>query len=491
MKVLLINPPAPDKKNWVREGRCQQWDIWGAPFPPLSLASIAGQIKSLTETLIIDSGASGLDLEKTLKKIDEYDPELIILSTTTPTITTDLGWFLAKVKRLKPSLKAAAIGIHVTELPKETLQQFSYLDFIIRAEPELTVKDLVNHLKENRFDFKNIPGLAFRNGKRIIINQPRELLMDLDKLEFPYWQGVDFNNYKLPILNKPFNLISFTRGCPFNCKFCNASVYYGKKIRKRSPEKIIEEIEINIKDYKIRDFLFWTESLTMDKEYLRNVLNFIKKKGLNKKIRWIGNSRAEELDSAFLKELKEAGCWQVAFGLEFGSNRILKLADKGLDVSIEKGRKAVAAAVKQGIVADGHFILGYPGETEKTLQETISFAVSLPLTFAHFYTATPFPGSRLYEEVKEKNWIFNQNWENINQDTPNLQTPWLNPETVKKYISLAYKRFYFRPTTIWRIIKLAKSPSQFFNILKLGIKFSRDILKSKTVKTAKKTNLLI
>ncbi len=470
MKVLLINPPVPDKKRWVREGRCQQWDIWGAPFPPLSLALIAGQIKSIADTLIIDSGPAALDLGQTLEKIKNYNPNLIFISTTTPTIATDLGWFLPKIKELKPSIKVAAIGIHVTELSKETLQEFPSLDFIIRAEPELTAKDLTNFFK-NKYDFRDIPGLTFREGKKIILNPNREFLMDLDKLEFSHWKGVDFNNYKLPILNKPFNLISFARGCPFNCKFCNASVYYGKKMRKRSPQKIIEEIEMNIRDYGIKDFLFWTEFVTMDSRYLRSILNLIKKKELHKKIRWVSNSRPSRIDPSLFKELKEAGCWQIAFGLEFGSNSILKLADKGPLASIEEGRRIVKEAAKAGIVVDGHFILGYPGETEETLKETINFALSLPLTFAHFYAATPFPGSQLYREATEKRWIVSKSWQDINQEIPNLSTPWLTSQIVKEYISLAYKKFYFRPQIIWKIIKIAKTPTQLFNILIIGFKF--------------------
>lgn len=477
MKVLLINPPVPDSKSWVREGRCQQWDIWGVPFPPLSLAYIAGQIRFMAETLILDSGPAKLSLEKTLQKIKEYNPDLLILSTATPTIETDLGWFLPKVKKIKPNLNTAVIGIHTTVLPKETLGEFPDLDFIIRGEPELTAKDLIRYLKEKKSDFDCISGLAFRKGDKIIVNQPREFLTDLDQLEFPFWRGVDFNNYKLPILNTPFNLITFARGCPFNCKFCNASTYYGKKLRKRSPQKIVEEIEFNLKNFGIQDFLFWTEFVTIDGVYLREVLNLIKRRDLHKKIRWVSNSRTNGIDLTLFKEMKDGGCWQIALGFEFGSNEILKLAQKG--ATIEEGRKIVKAVVKAGIVVDGHFILGYPGETEDTLRATINYALSLPLTFAHFYAATPFPGSQLYKEAIQNNWLRNSNWRDINQSIPILVTPYLSPSTVKNYINQAYRKFYLRPITFWRIGKIARNPFQLFNILKSGIKLCRDIIFSK------------
>lgn len=474
MRVILINPPTPKKENWVREGRCQQFDIWGAPFPPLSLAYIAGQIKEIAEPLIVDSGPENLDLEATLKIIKEFNPQLMIISTATPTINTDLGWFAKRVKNENPNIKISAIGIHVTALPKETLRDFDSLDFVICGEPEITAKELIEALI-SKGDLTKVFGIAFRKNGEILLNQKREFIENLDELAFPYWPGVNFENYKMPILNKPFNLISFSRGCPFNCKFCNAHIYYGEKIRRRNPQKIIEEIQMNIKN-GISDFLFWTEFATADREYLIKVLDLIISKGLNKKIRWVSNSRADVTDFDLFKKMREAGCWQLAFGLEFGNNRILQLAQKGPGASIENGRKAIENAVKTGIVADGHFILGYPGETEKTLLETINYALSLPLTFAHFYVATPFPGSKLYQEAIQKKWLVDLNWQKISQDTPNLNTPWLDPSKIEKYISLAYKKFYLRPITFWRIAKIAKNPSQFFSILNLGLKFIRDFL---------------
>lgn len=477
MKVLLINPPVPENKNWVREGRCQQLDIWGVPFPPLSLALIAGQIKAFSETLIIDSGPAKLNLEKTLEKIKNYNPDLLFIATATPTINTDLGWFLVKVKELKPNLKAVAIGIHVSALQKETLEDFPRLDFVIRSEPEITAKELTFFLKEGNLDFRNIKGLAFRENNDIIVNEPREFLLNLDELEYPFWSGVDFKNYRLPIYNRPFNLITFARGCPFNCKFCNASIYHGKVLRKRSPEKIIEEIEINIKDYGVRDFLFWTEFITADKDYLQKFLNLIKEKGLDKKIKWVSNSRASNVDYSLFKEMKENGCWQIAFGLEFGSDKILQLANKGPNAKIAEASRVINEADKTGIVIDGHFILGYPGEDEKTLQQTIDFACSLPLTFAHFYIATPFPGSELYEEALEKGWIEKPDWKMISQNKSFLKTELLSPEVIIKYVRKAYRKFYLRPKTVIKIAKILESPQQFFNLSEIGVKFLIDILK--------------
>lgn len=477
MKVLLINPPTLKNEVWVREGRCQQFDIWGAPFPPLSLAYIAGQINNLADTLIIDAGPAGLTWTEVLKRIKKIAPDLLLISCATPTIKNDLDFFAAGVKKILPSLKSAALGIHVSALPAETLKNFPAIDFVIIGEPEITAKELVLTIK-NKGNFNNIPGLGFKKNNEIIINRQREFLDDLDKLSPPAWPGVDFSNYRMPIINKPFNLIAFARGCPFNCKFCASSTYYGKKIRKREPQKIIEEIKENI-SRKINDFLFWTEFATADKNYLFQVLAAIKAAGLDKKIRWVTNSRVDFVDQELLEKLKQTGCWQIIFGLEFGSDKILKLAQKGGNATVAQGRKAVAEAVAAGLVVDGHFMLGYPGETETTLEETIKLACSLPLTFAHFYSATPFPGSYLYEEAVRQNWLVNPDWGQTVQNLANLKTDYLKPETVNEYLSLAYKKFYLRPTTIWRIAKIAKNVPEFYQTIKLGLAFFASILKKK------------
>lgn len=483
MKVLLINPPTLKKEVWVREGRCQQFDIWGASFPPLSLAYIAGQIKDISEPLIIDSGPADLDLENTLKTIKKFNPNLIIISTATPTINNDLEWFASKIKKEKPNIQIAAIGIHVTALPQITMESFSHLDFIIMGEPEITAKKLIDALKHNQ-KLNEISGLVYRDKNKIITNEQRKFTEDIDNLSFPYWPGINFKNYKMPIINKPFNLITFARGCPFSCKFCVAHVYYGKIIRRRRPEKIIEEIKQNIK-MGIKDFLFWTEFITSDYNYLKNFLNLLRIEGLHRKIRWVSNSRVDFADYEIFKEMKRAGCWQIALGLEFGNNEILKLSWKGANATVEQGRKAIEMAHGAGIVADGHFILGYPGETEKTMQETIDFACSLPLTFAHFYAATPFPGSTLYKEALENNWLIEPNWRKTSQDIYNLNTADLTKKTVEKYINKAYKKFYLRPKTIWNIAMIAKTPLQFLNTVKLGIKLLSDVLRKQNANANK------
>lgn len=471
MKILLINPPVAAEAVWVREGRCQQWDIWGAPFPPFSLAMISTQLmKNGHETNIIDSGPEGKGIVQVLNELKSFAPEIIILSTASPTIESDLAWFLPQAKALLPGCAAIAIGIHVTALPKEVLMRYPFLDYVIMGEPEIPAMAIVENLA-GKSEISSAKNIAYRDSSGDPFIAPFESFTDdLDALGFPDWGKINFPRYLLPIVERPFSLIGFSRGCPYSCKFCAAGAYNGKKTRKRSIAGLIQEINFNL-DLGVKDFLFWTELMTLDDLHLNEFLDALMESGLNKKISWVCNSRVDNVRLSTLKKMKDSGCWQIAFGLEFGSDEILSLAGKGGAATLVQARKAVTMASDVGLVVDGHFIMGYPGETMETLQATIDFASSLPLTFAHFYAAVPFPGSELYNLALENAWCAPGAWESFNQDNACITTQTLHSRTVDEYIAKAYKAFYLRPVIFLRVLKIPKNIFEFANILKLGWRF--------------------
>lgn len=479
MKVLLINPPVRDMAVWVREGRCQQWDIWGAPFAPFSLAMISTSlVREGQSTRIIDAGPEKKTIDDVLAEAQAFSPDLIILSTASPTIESDLGWFAPELKKVLPESPIAAVGIHVTALPGRTLTRYPDVEYIIMGEPEQACANLVDALASGRtpLGLANIAGREPDGG--IVIGEQQEFCEDIDALGFPDWEKIDFSHYPLPIINQPFSLISFSRGCPYGCKFCAAHTYNGKKLRKRSIPSLIEEIEFNLR-LNVRNFLFWTELMTLDDDYLNDFLDELIRSGLSRKIRWVCNSRVDSVHLPTLKKMREAGCWQIAFGLEFGSDKILQLAGKGGNATTEQGRKAVEAADAAGIVVDGHFIMGYPGESEGDLQATTDFACSLPLTFAHFYAAVPFPGSELYTTAVNNGWCSPEAWESYTQDSSTMLTTSLTPEVVNGYISKAYRSFYLRPIIMKRVLKIPANFNEYVNVAKMGWQFMCHFVKNK------------
>lgn len=476
-KVLLINPPVPDNKVWVREGRCQQWDIWGAPFPPFSLAMISTQLnRDGHVTGIIDSGPQKKSIEKVLAECQDFSPHVVILATTSPTIATDLGWFAEQLKKKCPHVLIAAIGIHVTALPTETLTKYLPLDCVISGEPEHTARYLVRAF-DGDGDFGSVAGLIFRNKDGgVTVNPQRSFEPDIDSLGLPDWEKIDFRDYQMPIVKRPFSLISFSRGCPFSCRFCATHAYNGTKLRKRSIPSLLEEIEFNM-SLGVRDFLFWTELMTLDHAYLDTFLDAVIAKRLSEKIAWVCNSRVDSMTEGLAKKMKRAGCWQIAFGFEFGDDKILELAQKGGKATREVARGAAKITARAGIAVDGHFIMGFPGETTESLQRTIDFACSLPLTFAHFYACVPFPGSRLYAEAVERGWFDTRNWDSLTQDSSSLKTDYLDSTTVDLFIRKAYRSFYMRPGTVRRIYEVPKSFKEFIELTRLGLRFARELRK--------------
>ncbi len=481
MRILLINPPVPNNKNWIREGRCQQIDIWGAPFPPMSLALISTSlVQHNHETLIIDAGPESKTIDDVIQTAKIFKPDFIILTTVTATIATDLDWFCKTIKSHFQKIQIAAVGVHVSALPEETLQSFPDLDFAIIGEPELTCQELADNLKSKKFD--SITGLAFRNeDNTITTNSPRSFNDTIDDFGFPDWEKINFKNYLMPIIGKPFSMIHFARGCPYKCEYCTAHTYNGRSYRMHSVEHVIAEIKFNM-SLGVCDFLFWTELLTFDSKYLNSILDQLIETGLNKKIRWVCNSRVDTVTADILKKMKLAGCWQIAFGFEFGTDEMLFKVQKGGKASVDLAKKSAKLAADAGLVVDGHFMLGYPGENKDQIQKTIELSLRLPLTFSHFYSVVPYPGAQIYSDWVMKsggtqNSIHKKiDWKNFDQRKPVHYADGLHPDEIKKMQLLAYRKFYLRPVIVFKVLKIAKNITQFLNLIKSFFQVTKHLI---------------
>lgn len=459
MKVYFINPPASIKIT--REGRCMvKSSAWTVVLPPISLASCAATLReNKFEVKITDCIVEKIKLQGLGKKIKKYNPNLIILNTSTPSIKEDLN-VVRLAKKINSNIKVGVIGIHVSSLPDETFFLSRKLDYIIRNEPEFTIRDLALNLKGNG-SLSKIKGISYRKNKKIFHNSSRETIPDLDLLPFPAWDLIDISKYKMPFTKAPFLLIAPSRGCPHRCTFCTGKVYYGKKLRLRLPSKIVDEIEWSINKFKVKDFLFWSDSFTLDKKFVLSVADEILKRNL--KIRWVCNSRVDSVGLELLKKIKEAGCWMIGFGIESGNQKILDFAMKG--INLKQTINAVKLAKKAGLEISAQCILGLPGETKKTALQTISFIKKLDVDYAQFYCAVPFPGSDLYKIAKEKKWIKNKDWSKFNQSESIMNTDSLKAEEVMWLRKKAYFNYYFNLKQILKSLRKIKSLSGFKDFL--------------------------
>ncbi len=451
MTILLLNPPAEQDKKFIREGRCtQEQGTWGTLWPPITLASIGAVLeKQGHDVRIIDCPAVSMGFEKLREELSLKAPPLVIWSSGTPSISEDLG--LARlIKETLPQAVTALFGTHVTALDRQCLESAPGLDCILRNEPELTAAELADAVMQDR-PFSGIAGLTWRDaGDSIHVEAARPFLDDLDSLPPPAWHLLTSHEYLLPLKGRPFLIVAPQRGCPFNCTFCTCQSYYGKKLRLRSTANIIAELRYDMERFGVRDFFFWAETFVVDRQHVAELCQGLLDEGLD--ISWTCNSRIDIVDADLLKLMARAGCWMISYGIESADQKVLDAVRKG--TKVEQARRAVSLARAAGLKTAGHFIFGLPGDSPKAMKKTRKLACSLKLDVAQFYSAVPFPGSRLYAESLDKGWIHRGKFRGFSQNNSVMRLPGLPPEAVDRYRSATYRRFYLNPMTWLRTLRM-------------------------------------
>jgi radical SAM superfamily enzyme YgiQ (UPF0313 family) len=448
MKVLLLNPPTVEGKGFIREGRCtQEGGVWTTLWPPISLATIGAVLERDGHRVEArDAAATGYGRKSLIDDIGKAPPDAAIWSTGTPSIDDDLA-LANEIKAVAPGVATAVFGTHVTALDERSLAATPGLDAIFRNEPEATAAEWVAELARNGTR-ESVAGLTYREGGAIRRNPDRPFLSDLDSLPDPAWHLFDLDVYRLPLRGDRFLMVTPHRGCPYPCSYCTAQTYYGAKLRRRSVEKVRDEIRRNVEVHGVKELFFWSDTFTLDKRYVMSLMETIAPLGVS----WASNSRVDTIDEELAQAMRRAGCWMVSFGIESGDQDLLDVAGKGATVA--EAERAVFVVKSAGIKAAGHFVLGLPGETRESLEKTLALANRLPLDFEQFYCAVPFPGSRLYQEAQEKGWLSEKDFSRYRQDEALLELPGLSREEVMAYRQAAYRRFYTRPRAAMSALSL-------------------------------------
>ncbi len=450
MNILLVNPPADTGKKFIREGRCtQEQGAWGTLWPPISLATVGAVLERAGhDTRIIDCPAADMDSERLGQELRRLQPRLVIWSTGTPSIAGDLA-LADLIKKKLPGAVTAVFGTHVTALDRQCLAAAPGLDCILRNEPELTAAELAEAVAAGR-QFSGIAGLTWRDAGDIRTNPARPFIQDLDGMPFPAWHLMTDHRYLLPLKGRPFLIIAPQRGCPFNCTFCTCQTFYGNRLRTRSIGSIIAEIRYNMDRFGVRDFFFWAETFVIDRQNVAGLCQAMLDERLG--ISWTCNSRIDIVDADLLKLMARAGCWMVSYGIESADQRVLDTVRKG--TRVEQAARAVGLARAAGLKTAGHFIFGLPGDSPQAMLKTQKLARSLKLDVAQFYSAVPFPGSRLYDEAVEKGWIGNDDFNGFSQSSSIMRLPGLAPATVNNCRAAAYRQFYRNPATWLRTLRM-------------------------------------
>ncbi len=467
MRILILNPPY--YMPIIREGRCQSpQNMRKTSIPQMTLAYLAGVLGREGHVLkVYDCIASGMTNENLFAEMDKFLPELAIINTTTPSINADL-LFAEAFKKRYPNCFTAAFGTHVTALHKDILEKNTFLDCVIRREPEWTALELSAAISNGGVPDQGIPGCTVRVNGKIVISPDREYSPDLDSLGFPAWEYFDKSNYIHPIFNKPYVLVSISRGCVHNCIFCVGRLYYGKKVRFRSIASVIDELENHvIGKFGIRYVWMHADDFTYSPEYVKELCKAI----INRKIKitWWTNTRVDKCDEEMFRLMKEAGCFMLSIGGESGNAQILKMIKKG--TKPEHIKNTVKLLRKVGINSLVYFLIGLPGETRETIQETLNFAKEINPDYVEFYPATPYPGTEFFDIAKSQKLIVDFNWNNYLTGGSQFVVEILGVKKgeLERILRKAYREFYIRPAYAWLLFKRILQPTEFFRLISFGI----------------------
>jgi len=404
MRILLVNPPRVDGYLVVREERFEHKDI-GSVYPPLSLLHTAALLeKEGFMVELIDANGFDLKLADISKEVEKYQPEVVIIRAGFDTQRQDLEVLrIAKETSNSTTILRNHIISRTPYLRKKILLENDFVDIFLNQEPESVVTPLMKAL-ERRRDLRHVSGISFRRGREIMDNKDGELITDLDNLPYPAYHLLPtLDVYYSGSFGPPFVTVLGSRGCPFDCAFCA----YGKALyRTRSAESIADEIEWLALEYKIQDFCFLDDVVTLDPERMIAISKAIIRKKL--KLRWSVGIRATSVTFKMMKYMKQAGCDEIAVGVESGSEKILRRIDKR--ISLKDIRRAAKICHQLKIKFYAMFIIGLPGETEETAKETIELARELKPFYTQFCFATPFPNTRIHKYYEKNGLLLTEDW---------------------------------------------------------------------------------
>lgn len=471
IRILMVNPPRYKGLQVIREERCEiiEGSSVLTPYSLLQAAALARDKASKIK--VIDANALDLSFAELEKKMAEFDYNVLIFKFTPTSFEEDIK--TARIsKKLRPDAMVVGLCYSLGHLSKEVMEEAAEMDVYIRHEYETVITKLIINLD----NLSAVEGITYRKDGKIILNRDAAPIDNYDSLPIaafdllpslePYYISVNHG--------KPFTIMYTSKGCPFNCMFCNVSK---SKLKLKSVDRIMEEIDYLKKNYDIRTISFFDESFTIDRRRLEEFCRRIK--GYN--IKWYCNTRTNLVDPGMLKMMREAGCRAISFGVESGSQKILDNVSKG--ITPEQSANAIRWAYRAGIKMHCSFIFGLPGETEETIMETLRFVKkNLPMS-AEFNIATPYPGTRLLDYCIEKGYVQKGlNWHNLYQDIVHFKTGEFSSEYLEKVRKRAYLSLYLNPRWFFRnLLYTLRNPDDFELAFRYVIKSIKEILSDFTI----------
>jgi radical SAM superfamily enzyme YgiQ (UPF0313 family) len=460
MDVLFLVPPTKKNGKVTNIPRDLVYGCWckgkriaGVTFPPVSQVQTATVVRDAGHSVtFIDAAAEGLTIEEILPRICDY--QIVVMQTSTMTVKHDAE-ILKTLKQQNSELITVVNGSHPTFGPEHTVS-LDGIDIAIRREAEFILRDLCDALDRKDNSWRKVKGIAFRdNDGKPVVNEYYPLIKNLDELPCPDRMMLPKNvDYYNPIVKRmPYTTMYSSRGCPGLCTYCSSPPFYGNKVRMRSAQKMLEDVR-NVINQGYKEIFFRDENFTSSKKRVMEFCQGIIDEKLD--ITWIVSSRADYFDREMIEKMKEANCHMVRIGVETGSPKLLENVKK--EVTIDQVRQVFKWTNEIGVGTHAHLMIGMPGETLETIQETIDFVKEIKPTVITCGICTPYAGTELFEQVR-KNYPEIGDGSDLNVEILHTQAFFnqayteLDHETLSKQLRRLYMEFYMSPRYILNKLK--------------------------------------
>ena len=456
MKVAVVNPPRFDGVSVVREERCEVTERYSV-LEPYSLLQLAAMLRAAGHNVrMLDANGENRSYRQVESWLRQASYDALIFRFTPTTFDHDVR-LAALSKEVRPDATTIGICWTLRTMPTQVLKEAPAVDIYLRHEYETVGTELA--ALDNGLHLDLVPGIAFRENGGFHVTPDARAIADYDSIPIPAYDLLpSLDPYFVSArAGQPFTIMYASKGCPFACSFCTVAKTAWKY---RSADHVLEELTYLRDHHHLRTVSFFDETFTMNKKRVRELCAGIRREGLD--LRWYCNTRVHLVDPDLLKDMKSAGCSGVSFGVESGNQKILDTVSK--QATVGQAAQAIAWAKEARIKTYCAFILGLPGETRESAMDTIEFANRTLPNGAQFNVLAPYPGTELYETLREKGVLPEMDWRQLYQDNALVGTDELSREELNKLRRLAYTKLYFNPRWWLQNLRFAFSSRDDFQL---------------------------
>ncbi len=441
----------------------------GVRFPRMGFAQPLGLLYLISilrrdfpgefEVELVEQALYDLSLEQMRERIRRFAPDLVGFSALSVE-AEEMHRVAGVVKAEFPQCVTVFGGPHASFFFDYSLKD-PHLDIAVVGEGERTFPELLQALRQDR-PLDEVAGLAFKRDGQVVQTPTREHVNELDTVPFPAWDLIDFHLYGVQICmngychTPPWAIIFTSRACPYQCNYCHS--IFGKKVRYRSVENVMAEIELLTKTYGVRELHIVDDIFNLDLERAKRICDEIVARGIKVKIAFPNGLRGDRMDRELIHKLKLAGCYAITYAVESASPRIQKLIRKNLD--LDKVRQAIAWTDEEGMIPQAFLMLGFPGETLEEMKMTVDFTIHSKLLRGWFFTVVVYPRTGLFELAKQEYPLFDFSRWNLFDMQYWAANPFYTKATGIDLFKIqrdAYRRFFLRPRILllilWRFPK--------------------------------------